>query len=36
MFGNETLLLKISLSGTTALFAICAAVRHWLGRAEIR
>jgi hypothetical protein len=32
MFGNETLFLKISLSGMTALFAICAAAHHWLAR----
>ena len=36
LFGNETLFLKISLSGVTALFAICAAARHWLGRVETR
>ena len=36
MFGNETLFLKISLSAVTALFAICIAVRHWLGRAAAR
>ena len=36
LFGNETLFLKISLSGVTALFAICAAARHWLERAETR
>ena len=36
LFGNETPFLKISLSGVTALFAICAAARHWLGRAETR
>ena len=32
LFGKQTLFLKISLSGSTALFAISAAARHWLGR----
>src|SRR5215210_5288775 len=32
MFGNETLFLKVSLSATTALFAICAGVRFWRVR----
>jgi hypothetical protein len=36
MFGNETLFLKILLSGITGLFAICIGVRHWLGRAAAR
>lgn len=36
MFGNETLFLKISLSGASALFAISAAARHWLGRVPAR
>src|ERR1044072_3030353 len=36
MFGNESLVLKILLSGTTALFAICIGVRHWLGGAGAR
>ena len=35
-FGNETLALKLTLSGVTALFVVCAALRLSLGRSAPR
>jgi len=32
LFGDETLMLKWSLAGATALFMVCAGVRFWLAR----